>query len=104
MAQTVAVRDQPAPAPIAAPVKRRSAKRIFLRVAADAVAVSSALFIASILRFELGLFVFDERAPAEGVDYTILTLALTPIWLVLFWMYGLYEPRQVLSPVNEFKQ
>lgn len=104
MAQTVAVEDQPKPASVQGPVKRRSAKRIFLRVAADAVAVSSALFIASILRFELGLFVFDERAPAEGVDYTVLTLILTPIWLILFWMYGLYEPRQVLSPVNEFKQ
>ena len=104
MAQTVAVEDQPKPAPVQGPAKRRSAKRIFLRVAADAVAVSSALFIASILRFELGLFVFDERAPAEGVDYTVLTLVLTPIWLILFWMYGLYEPRQVLSPVNEFKQ
>ena len=104
MAQTVAVEDQPKPAPVQGPVKRRSAKRIFLRIAADAVAVSSALFIASILRFELGLFVFDERAPAEGVAYTVLTLVLTPIWLILFWMYGLYEPRQVLSPVNEFKQ
>ena len=104
MAQTVAVEEQPKRAPTHRPVKRRSAKRIFLRIAADAVAVSSALFIASILRFELGLFVFDERAPAEGVDYTVLTLVLTPIWLILFWMYGLYEPRQVLSPVNEFKQ
>jgi exopolysaccharide biosynthesis polyprenyl glycosylphosphotransferase len=26
------------------------------------------------------------------------------MWLLLFWAYKLYEPRQVLSPVNEFKQ
>jgi exopolysaccharide biosynthesis polyprenyl glycosylphosphotransferase len=104
MAQSVAVSDEARPAPIAPAVKRRSAKRILLRVFVDAMAVATALFLASILRFELGLFVLGERAPAESVDYTILTLALIPIWLLLFWMYGLYEPRQVLSPVNEFKQ
>ena len=96
--------DETRPAPAARPLKNRSAKRIGLRVLVDGMAVSTALFLASIIRFELGLFVFDERAPAVSVDYTVLTLALTPIWLVLFWMYGLYEPRQVLSPVNEFKQ
>jgi exopolysaccharide biosynthesis polyprenyl glycosylphosphotransferase len=103
MAQTAAL-DEARPAPLAQPIRRRSARRILLRVVVDGMAVSAALFIASIIRFEMGLFVFDERAPAESVDYMVLTLALTPIWLVLFWLYGLYEPRQVLSPVNEFKQ
>lgn len=103
MAQPATVQT-PRTAPAARPLQRRSAKRIALRVVVDAMAVSTALFLASILRFELGLFVFEERAPAESVDYTILTLALTPAWLFLFWLYGLYEPRQVLSPVNEFKQ
>ena len=103
MAQPAAI-DETRVTPAARPLKNRSAKRIGLRVLVDGMAVSTALFLASIIRFELGLFVFDERAPAVSVDYTVLTLALTPIWLVLFWMYGLYEPRQVLSPVNEFKQ
>ena len=99
MAQTVAVTEQPEPIPVATPIKRRSAKRIMLRVLVDGMAVSSALFIASIIRFEI-----LDRSPADKVDYGLLTLALTPLWLLLFWMYGLYEPRQVLSPVNEFKQ
>lgn len=85
--------------PNAVPVKRRSAKRIFLRVLVDGMAVSSALLVASIIRFEI-----LDRSPADKADYGLLTLALTPLWLLLFWMYGLYEPRQVLSPVNEFKQ
>ena len=85
--------------PVAVPIKRRSAKRIFLRVLVDGMAVSSALLVASIIRFEI-----LDRSPADKADYGLLTLALTPTWLLLFWMYGLYEPRQVLSPVNEFKQ
>lgn len=70
-----------------------------MRVLADAVAVSAALFVASIVRFE-----FMAGSPARGVDYGVITLAATPVWLLLFWLYGLYEPRQVLGPVNEFKQ
>ena len=85
--------------PVAVPIKRRSAKRIFLRVLVDGMAVSSALLVASIIRFEI-----LDRSPADKADYGLLTLVLTPMWLLLFWMYGLYEPRQVLSPVNEFKQ
>ena len=104
MAQPAVVNEPVREARVTTPVKRRSARRIFLRVLVDGMAVSTALFLASIMRFEMGLFVLGERAPAESVDYTVLTLALVPVWLLLFWMYGLYEPRQVLSPVNEFKQ
>ncbi|MDP9225759.1 MAG: sugar transferase [Actinomycetota bacterium] len=81
------------------PLKRRSARRIALRVAADGMAVSAALFLASFIRFDV-----LHTAPARGLDYTLITLIATPIAIFLFWLYGLYEPRQVLSPVNEFKQ
>ncbi len=66
---------------------------------ADGMAVSAAYFLTSIIRFE----VFDT-SPAQSVDYTVITLLATPVNILLFWLYGLYEPRQVLSPVNEFKQ
>jgi exopolysaccharide biosynthesis polyprenyl glycosylphosphotransferase len=81
------------------PLQRQSARRIALRVLVDAMAVSGSFFLASTIRFEI-----LTGAPARGTDYTTVTLLATPLWLVLFWLYGLYEPRQVLSPVNEFKQ
>ena len=81
------------------PLKRQSARRITLRILADAMAVSSAFFITSAIRFDV-----MQEAPARDVDYTLITLIATPVYLCLFWLYGLYEPRQVLSPVNEFKQ
>ncbi|MEA2497626.1 MAG: hypothetical protein QOH26_31 [Actinomycetota bacterium] len=65
----------------------------------DGVAVSTALFLASILRFEM-----LGESPATKVDYAVITLIATPVWVFLFLLYGLYEPRQVLSPVNELKQ
>lgn len=81
------------------PLQRRGAKRIALRVIADALAISTALFLASIIRFEI-----MGETPAAELDYTLLIALAVPIGLALFWVYGLYEPRQVLGPVNEFKQ
>ena len=98
MAQPATITD-PQPTPIRRPLQRRSAKRIALRVLADGIAVSTALFLTSIVYFEM-----LPNAPARGVDYTIITILATPVWLLLFYFYGMYEPRQVLSPVNEFKQ
>ena len=83
----------------ARPRRSRSALRIALRVVADALAVTSALLIASIVDFEI-----LPNAPATGVNYTLITFLAAPIWISLFYLYGLYEPRQVLGPVNEFKQ
>jgi exopolysaccharide biosynthesis polyprenyl glycosylphosphotransferase len=86
-------------APELRPLQRRSARKIVLRMVADAMASSAALFIASIVRFEI-----LPGSPAATVDYTLVTAIATPVLVAIFWIYGLYEPRQVLSPVIEFKQ
>jgi exopolysaccharide biosynthesis polyprenyl glycosylphosphotransferase len=80
------------------PLQRQSARRIALRVLADAMAVSTALFLSSAIRFEL-----FPGSPRADLDYGLITALATPAWLLLFWAYRLYEPRQVLSPVNELK-
>jgi exopolysaccharide biosynthesis polyprenyl glycosylphosphotransferase len=80
-------------------LQQQSARRIALRVLADAMAVMTALFLASTVRFEI-----LEGSPTVDAPYTLVTLLATPVWLILFKLYGLYEPRQVLGPVNEFKQ
>ncbi|HYP24093.1 MAG TPA: sugar transferase [Actinomycetota bacterium] len=99
MAQTATRPERADHTPAPAPAPRTAGKRIALRVLADAFAVSAALFLATAMRFEM-----FEGAPAARFDYTSITLVATPVWIVLFWLYGLYEPRQVLGPVNEFKQ
>lgn len=81
------------------PLQRRSAQRIAARMLADAVAVSVALLLSSIVRFEI-----LPEAPAARFDYALIIAVATVVWVFLFWLYGLYEPRQVLSPVAEFKQ
>lgn len=98
MAQVASPVHDPEPAP-RQPLQRRSAKRIAARVAADGMAILTSLFLASTIRFEV-----MAGAPAHGVNYTWVTLGAAPVWLMLFRFYGLYEPRQVLSPVYEFKQ
>lgn len=79
MAQPAVALDDTEPSRSKQPLQSRSAKRIALRVAADAVAVSSALFIASILRFEV-----LNTSPATSVDYTLVTLIATPVHVLLF--------------------
>ena len=98
MAQT-ATPLEPQAAAARQPLQRRSARRIALRVVADAMAISTALFTASIIRFDI-----MGESPARNLDYSLLTLIAVPVFIILFWMYGLYEPRQVLGPVNELKQ
>ncbi|MDQ3619911.1 MAG: sugar transferase [Actinomycetota bacterium] len=88
--------EEPRPTP--KPLQRRSARRIALRVVADAVGASAAMFLASIVRFEI-----LPEAPGKNVDYTLITIVATPVLMALFYFYGLYEPRQVLGPINEFK-
>jgi exopolysaccharide biosynthesis polyprenyl glycosylphosphotransferase len=94
-------------APSPRPLQGRSRRRIAMRLIADGMAVSAAFFSASILRFELESvlwFELPKEAPAAAYSYHFITLVATIVWLLLFWLYGLYEPRQVLGPVNEFKQ
>jgi exopolysaccharide biosynthesis polyprenyl glycosylphosphotransferase len=98
MAQ-VATKIEPKRAQRRQPLQRQSARRIALRVLADAMAVSTALWLASAIRFEL-----LPESPRADLDYALITILATPAWLFLFWAYRLYEPRQVLSPVNELKQ
>ncbi|MDQ3962317.1 MAG: sugar transferase [Actinomycetota bacterium] len=98
MAETAPVLET-ASAPVRKPLHRRSARRIIARLVVDAMAVSAAMFISSFLYFDVG-----DRTPAEKADYALLVLFMTPVWLAVFWLYDLYEPRQVLSPVSEFKQ
>lgn len=99
MAEAAPVLDKKDSAPSRQPLQRQSTRRITLRFLADGMALSTAFFLASFVRFEL-----FEESPAQTVDYNLITLIATLGFLLLFWMYGLYEPRQVLSPVNEFKQ
>jgi exopolysaccharide biosynthesis polyprenyl glycosylphosphotransferase len=98
MAQTAPVIEK-TQTPLRQPLKRQSARRILLRFLVDGMAVSAGFFMASIIRFEI-----LQGSPARDIDYTLVTIVATPVFLLLFWLYGLYEPRQVLSPVNEFKQ
>ena len=88
--------EEPRPTP--KPLQRRSARRIALRVAATrwALRLRCSWPRSSVSRS-------CRRLPGENVDYTLITLVATPVLMTLFFFYGLYEPRQVLGPVNEFK-
>lgn len=65
----------------------------------DALAVLAAFTVAYIIRTQ-----FDERPLLVEVyaqDYIVPFLFITPVWLLLFWAIGLYEPINYMKRLTE---
>jgi len=81
-------------------------QRLVLRawlVATDAVALGIAFMLAYWLRFQLSLTTAPEVVPAPFL-YPLLTAFLTPICILVFAAFKLYEPEQLLGGVSEYSR
>jgi exopolysaccharide biosynthesis polyprenyl glycosylphosphotransferase len=67
----------------------------------DALMVGLAFRLAYELRFEVGLTIAPEVQPYWG-QYTRLIALLIPLWLLLFWLLRLYDPRYLLGGTTEY--
>jgi len=65
-------------------------------VATDALALDCAFRVAYSVRFEMQLTVAPEVVAPRGT-YDILTALLIPLWLAVFALFDLYEPRSKLG-------
>ena len=65
-------------------------------VATDAVALGLAFRLAYSVRFEWQFTVAPEVVAPQGT-YDVLTALLIPLWLVVFALFDLYEPRSKLG-------
>ena len=65
-------------------------------VATDALALALAFRLAYSIRFEVQLTVAPEVVAPKGT-YDLLTALLIPLWLVVFALFDLYEPRSKLG-------
>ena len=63
-------------------------------VTADAASLLMTFAFASLIRFEVfrsePLHLF-HGAPVPELDYSLLGLIATPVWMALIWRHGLYE-------------
>ena len=82
------------------PAPRRSgnAGEVGALVLTDMVALLLTFWMATFLRFE-----FFSGNPSKSVDYSLLVLIFTPVWIGVFFFYGMYEARRTLNVVAELK-
>jgi len=69
----------------------------------DAVFLALAFAAAYVVRFELGLPIFEEVAALPQL-YVRRSVMLIPLWLVLFALFHLYDERYLLGGTREYAQ
>ncbi|MBI5830430.1 MAG: sugar transferase [Chloroflexi bacterium] len=92
--------------------RRRSAGRLSSRaqrnlfiaglVVADCLLLGAAFAAAYIVRFDVQLPVFQVIQTPQRFLYIGLSIALVPVWVALFWLYGLYDWEKLLGGTQEY--
>ncbi len=73
-----------------------------LLVVMDALAVGISLILAYTFRLSSGVWTYHADYSAE--KYYLLVLLSIPIWLIIFYMMGLYKSDNLLGGVFEYQQ
>jgi exopolysaccharide biosynthesis polyprenyl glycosylphosphotransferase len=68
----------------------------------DAVMATGAFIAAYLLRFELYIPLFYVNPSSQQVSYFLFSLVVLPLWLVLLWLYGLYDWDNLLGGMKEY--
>lgn len=71
-------------------------------ILSDAIAVGLAFRTAYWLRFQSGLELFEEQALTSILYYQRLVLILTPLWILIFFVSGLYLRKHLLGGTEEY--
>ncbi len=68
----------------------------------DAFAIYAALNVAYDVRYNLAWLPLIERLVPITERYAIVIPVAVPVWLVLFWLNRLYDPRYLLTGLQEY--
>jgi exopolysaccharide biosynthesis polyprenyl glycosylphosphotransferase len=71
-------------------------------IAVDLVAVLGGFWLAYTLRFEAGIDWLYPHEVAPSGFYTDLVLLVAPLWLVVFWLSGLYDFKNLFTGMHEY--
>ena len=79
-------------------------RRIFhaALLASDAAALALAFLVAYAVRFHSGLPLFQTDVIGNPDMYTRVVYYLIPLWLALFWGFGLYRDKNLLGGTREY--
>jgi exopolysaccharide biosynthesis polyprenyl glycosylphosphotransferase len=67
----------------------------------DALVLGVTFYCAYTVRFSTGWELFREGW-LQPEFYTLFTLILIPFWLGLYWLYGVYNPRNLFGGTQEY--
>lgn len=84
--------------------RRREWRWMLMAIAVgDALALASGFALAYLLRFWTDWEFFYAGSPRTGFYATLIAI-LVPSWLALFWLYGLYEQRNLFGGTQEYER
>lgn len=70
----------------------------------DILMLAAAFYFAYVIRFKAGIPFFYENYVERISFYTLLSIILIPLWLILFWLYRLYDENILLGGLQEYTQ
>ncbi|WP_245863113.1 sugar transferase [Candidatus Viridilinea mediisalina] len=84
--------------------RRREMRATLLIIAlGDALVLTIGFAIAYFMRFQFEWQFFNEGS-ARTAFYAVLIAILVPAWLLLFWVYGLYDQRNLFGGTQEYER
>jgi len=75
---------------------------VFALLLADILALALAFAAAYVIRFQLGLAIFETDISPWPQFYLQLGAALLSVWIVLFWAFRLYDWESLLGGTREY--
>jgi exopolysaccharide biosynthesis polyprenyl glycosylphosphotransferase len=71
-------------------------------VVVDCIMTLLGFWLAYLVRFELGLAWFYQYEITPLLYYQRLVLFLAPVWVIVFWLFGLYDFKNLFSGTREY--
>lgn len=93
--------------PLRVAVNARWAERILLwtlLVGTDILMILLGFWVAYIVRFESDIVLFYQHAVAPESFYRWIVFLLAPIWIGIFFVFGLYNFRNLFGGMQEYTQ
>jgi exopolysaccharide biosynthesis polyprenyl glycosylphosphotransferase len=84
------------------PYKRQQQVFIALLIWCDLVFLGLAFWLAYTLRFNSDITIFKMTVKPNPVFYLTIGLVMLPGWIILFWVYRLYDWENLLGGLQEY--
>ena len=91
--------------PLEAVINPRWARRFSLMsvlVIVDLAMVLLGFWLAYTIRFEAGLSWFYQHETSPVDFYQRLVFLLAPLWIIIFWLFGLYDFKNLFAGMHEY--